>query len=139
MPWKSLTFVGGFFGAVAGAFIWKARRKIALPCRSIQVAYGMPVGWFFAATAASSFTTTRSIRTFFLAVDNYQYGNLPIRPRHDLGSNEVVFGRLRCVLFRCWTRSRGPHGFYTGLNHGACTRRSVRLDFLRETDAKYSV
>jgi phosphatidylglycerol---prolipoprotein diacylglyceryl transferase len=138
MPWRSLSSFGGFFGAVAGAFIWKARRKIGVTVPLDQVAYGMPVGWLFGRIGCFVVHDhPGKITDFFLAVDNYQYGNLPIAPRHDLGLYEVFWSAAMIVLFAVLDRKPRPHGFYTGLITVAYAPFRFMLDFLREADATY--
>ncbi|HKP62051.1 MAG TPA: prolipoprotein diacylglyceryl transferase family protein [Polyangiales bacterium] len=138
MPWKSLSSFGGFFGAVAGAFIWKARRKIGVTVPLDQVAYGMPVGWFFGRCGCFVVHDhPGKITDFFLAVDNYQYGNLPVAPRHDLGLYEVFWSAAVIVLFAMLDKKPRPHGFYTGTIAVLYAPFRFMLDFLREADAKY--
>ena len=138
MPWRSLSSFGGFFGAVAGAFIWKARRKIEITVPLDNVAYGMPVGWFFGRLGCFVVHDhPGKVTDFFLAVDNYQYGSLPIAPRHDLGLYEVFWSAAMIVLFAMLDRKPRPHGFYTGLITVAYAPFRFMLDFLREADATY--
>jgi phosphatidylglycerol:prolipoprotein diacylglycerol transferase len=138
MPWKSLSSFGGFFGAVAGAFIWKARRKIGITVPLDSVAYGMPVGWFFGRMGCFVVHDHPGrITDFFLAVDNYQYGNLMVAPRHDLGLYEVFWSAGMIILFWQLDKKPRPHGFYTGLITVMYAPFRFALDFLREADAKY--
>jgi phosphatidylglycerol---prolipoprotein diacylglyceryl transferase len=138
MPWKSLSSFGGFFGAVAGAYIWKARRKIGITVPLDSVAYGMPVGWFFGRLGCFVVHDhPGKITSFFLAVDNYQYGSLPVGPRHDLGFYEVLWSAVMIVLFAYLDKKPRPHGFYTGLIAVLYAPFRFFLDFLREADAKY--
>lgn len=138
MPWKSLSSFGGFFGAVAGAFIWKFRRKLDITVPLDQVAYGMPVGWLFGRTGCFVVHDHPGrITDFFLAVDNYQYGNLPIAPRHDLGLYEVFWSAAMIALFAYLDKKPRPYGFYTGLIAVLYAPFRFFLDFLREADAKY--
>lgn len=138
MPWRSLSSFGGFFGAVAGAFIWKARRKITITVPLDQVAYGMPVGWFFGRIGCFVVHDhPGKLTDFFLAVDNYQYGSLPVGPRHDLGLYEVFWSAAMILLFSRLDKKPRPHGFYTGLITVLYAPFRFYLDFLREADAKY--
>lgn len=139
MPWRSLSSFGGFFGAVVGAFIWKRRRGIGITVPLDQVAYGMPVGWFFGRLGC--FTVhdhPGKLTDFFLAVDNYQYGNLPVGPRHDLGLYEVFWSAAMILLFYLLDKKPRPHGFYTGLIAVLYAPFRFGLDFLREADATYA-
>lgn len=138
MPWRSLSSFGGFFGAIAGAFIWKARRKIRITTPLDQVAFGMPVGWVFGRTGCFVVHDHPGrITNFFLAVDNYQYGNLIVAPRHDLGLYEVFWSALVIVIFRWLDKKPRPYGFFTGLIGVLYAPYRFCLDFLREADAKY--
>jgi phosphatidylglycerol---prolipoprotein diacylglyceryl transferase len=138
MPWRSLSSFGGFFGAVAGAFIWKARRKIEITVPLDNVAYGMPVGWLFGRIGCFVVHDhPGKVTDFFLAVDSYQYGSLPVAPRHDLGLYEVFWSAAMIVLFAMLDRKPRPHGFYTGLITVAYAPFRFMLDFLREADATY--
>jgi len=110
---KSLSSFGGFFGAVAARSSGRrAQNRITVPldqslrqCRSAGSS---------AARAASSFhRPPGAIHELFLAVDNYQYGNLPVGPRHALGSTRCFWSAAMIVLSRCWTESRGQPGFYS--------------------------
>jgi phosphatidylglycerol:prolipoprotein diacylglycerol transferase len=138
MPWRSLSSFGGFFGAVVGAFIWKKRRKLDITIPLDQVAFGMPVGWFFGRMGCFVVHDHPGRLTdFFLAVDNYQYGNLPIGPRHDLGLYEVLWSFAMILLFLWLDRRPRPHGFFTGLITVLYAPFRFALDFLREADATY--
>ena len=138
MPWRSLSSYGGFFGAVAGAFIWKARRKIRITVPLDSVAYGMPVGWLFGRIGCFVVHDhPGKLTDFFLAVDNYQYGNLPVGPRHDLGLYEVFWSAAMIVLFWALDKKPRPHGFYVGLIAVLYAPFRFFLDFLREADATY--
>lgn len=137
-PWKSLSSFGGFFGAVVGAFIWKARRKLDVTVPLDQVAYGMPVGWLFGRTGCFVVHDHPGrITDFFLAVDNYQYGMLPVAPRHDLGLYEVFWSAAMIALFTYLDKKPRPYGFYIGLIAVCYAPFRFSLDFLREADAKY--
>jgi phosphatidylglycerol---prolipoprotein diacylglyceryl transferase len=138
MPWKSLSSFGGFFGAVAGAFIWKARRKLNITIPLDQVAFGMPVGWLFGRTGCFVVHDhPGNLTSFFLAVDNYHYGNLMVGPRHDLGLYEVLWSAVMIPLFFWLDKKPRPHGFYTGFIAVMYAPFRFGLDFLREADATY--
>jgi phosphatidylglycerol:prolipoprotein diacylglycerol transferase len=138
MPWKSLSSFGGFFGAVAGAFIWKARRKLNITIPLDQVAFGMPVGWFFGRTGCFVVHDHPGrLTNFFLAVNDYHYGNLMVGPRHDLGLYEVLWSAVMIPLFFWLDKKPRPHGFYTGFIAVMYAPFRFGLDFLREADATY--
>jgi phosphatidylglycerol:prolipoprotein diacylglycerol transferase len=138
MPWRSLSSFGGFFGAVAGAFIWKARRKLNITIPLDQVAFGMPVGWLFGRTGCFVVHDHPGrLTNFFLAVNDYHYGNLMVGPRHDLGLYEVLWSAVMIPLFFWLDRKPRPHGFYTGFIAVMYAPFRFGLDFLREADATY--
>jgi phosphatidylglycerol:prolipoprotein diacylglycerol transferase len=138
MPWRSLSSFGGFFGAVIGAFIWKRRRKLNITIPLDQVAFGMPVGWFFGRTGCFVVHDhPGKLTNFFLAVDDYHYGNLVVGPRHDLGLYEVLWSFTMILLFFWLDRRPRPHGFYIGLIAVLYAPFRFGLDFLREVDTKY--
>ena len=138
MPWRSLSSFGGFFGAVIGAFIWKKRRNFDITIPLDQVAFGMPVAWILGRTGCFVVHDhPGKLTDFFLAVDNYHYGNLLVGPRHDLGLYEVFWSIVVSVLFFVLDRKPKPHGFYTGLIIVLYAPFRFGLDFLREADALY--
>jgi phosphatidylglycerol:prolipoprotein diacylglycerol transferase len=138
MPWRSLSSFGGFFGAVVGAFIWKYRRKLDITIPLDQVAFGMPLAWIFGRTGCFVVHDHPGRLTdFFLAVDNYQYGSLPIGPRHDLGLYEVFWSIGMTILFVLLDKKPRPHGFFIGVIALCYGPFRFGLDFLREVDAKY--
>jgi phosphatidylglycerol:prolipoprotein diacylglycerol transferase len=138
MPWRSLSSFGGFFGAVVGAFIWKHRRKLEFTIPLDQVAFGMPVGWFFGRMGCFVVHDHPGRLThFFLAIDNYQYGNLLVGPRHDLGFYEVLWAAAMIPLFFWLDRKPRPHGFFIGIIAVLYAPYRFCLDFLREVDTTY--
>ena len=138
MPWRSLSSFGGFFGAVAGAFIWKFRRRLTITVPLDQVAFGMPVGWFFGRMGCFVVHDhPGKLTDFFLAVDNYQYAGLPVGPRHDLGLYEVFWSAVMIFLFFALDKRPRPHGFFLGLIVVLYAPYRFCLDFLREVDTTY--
>jgi phosphatidylglycerol:prolipoprotein diacylglycerol transferase len=139
MPWRSLSSFGGFFGAVVGAFIWRWRRGFHVTIPLDQVAFGMPVGWLFGRTGCFVVHDHPGrLTNFFLAVDNYQYGNLIVGPRHDLGLYEVLWSALMIPLFFWLDKKPRPYGFYTGIIAVLYAPFRFGLDFLREVDTTYA-
>jgi phosphatidylglycerol:prolipoprotein diacylglycerol transferase len=138
MPWRSLSSFGGFLFAVVGAFVWRFKTKLPITIPLDQVAFGMPVGWMFGRTGCFVVHDhPGKLTDFFLAVNNYQYGNLPVGPRHDLGLYEVIWAALMIPLFFFLDRKPRPHGFYIGLIAVLYSPYRFMLDFLREADATY--
>jgi phosphatidylglycerol---prolipoprotein diacylglyceryl transferase len=137
MIWTSLSSYGGFFGSVAGGFIWRWRRKLPLLPVYEQIAFGIPLGWMFGRMGCFVVHDHPGrITDFFLAVDNFTYNGVT-GPRHDLGLYEVIWAALVVPLFLWLDRKPRPFGFYIGM---ACVLYApVRfgLDFLREADKTY--
>jgi phosphatidylglycerol:prolipoprotein diacylglycerol transferase len=138
MPWRSLSSFGGFFGAVIGAFVWKRRRGFDITIPLDQVAFGLPVGWIFGRTGCFVVHDhPGKLTNFFLAVDNYKYGNLIVGPRHDLGLYEVFWSAVVIAIFFILDRKPRPHGFFIGTIAILYAPYRFALDFLREADATY--
>jgi phosphatidylglycerol:prolipoprotein diacylglycerol transferase len=138
MPWRSLSSFGGFLFAVVGAFVWKHRRKLNITIPLDQVAFGMPVGWLFGRMGCFIVHDhPGKLTDFFLAVSDYQYHDLPVGPRHDLGLYEVFWSAVVIALFFWLDRKPRPHGFYIGLIAVLYSPFRFGLDFLRDADATY--
>jgi phosphatidylglycerol:prolipoprotein diacylglycerol transferase len=135
--WTSLSSFGGFFGAVAGGFIWRWRRGFPLTPALDQVAYGLPLGWLFGRTGCFIVHDHPGALTdFFLAVDNYAYNGVT-GPRHDLGLYEVMWSALVIPLFIYLDKKPRPHGFFIAWIALLYAPVRFGLDFLREADATY--
>jgi len=139
MPWRSMSSFGGFFGGVIGAFIWKWHRGLDITVPLDQVAFAMPVAWLFGRLGCFVVHDhPGKLTSFCLAVDDYQFGDLPVGPRHDLGLYEVFWTLPVIVLFWALDRKPRPHGFYIGLIAVLYAPFRFMLDFLREVDVRYS-
>ncbi len=135
--WTSLSSFGGFFGAVAGGFIWKFYRGYPLTPALDQVAFGLPLGWLFGRTGCFIVHDhPGSLTNFFLAVDNYPYNGIT-GPRHDLGLYEVIWSLIVIPLFFYLDRKPRPHGFFIAWIAILYAPVRFALDFLREADATY--
>jgi phosphatidylglycerol:prolipoprotein diacylglycerol transferase len=135
--WTSLSSFGGFFGAVAGGFIWKWRRGYPLTPALDQVAFGLPLGWLFGRTGCFIVHDHPGALTdFFLAVDNYPYEGIT-GPRHDLGLYEVFWSLLVIPLFFYLDRKPRPHGYFIAWIAILYAPVRFGLDFLREADKTY--
>jgi len=138
MIWTGLSSYGGFFGAVAGGFLWRWRRRLPLLPGLDQIAFGLPLGWFFGRMGCFVVHDHPGALTdFFLAVDGYTYQGIT-GSRHDLGLYEVFWSAAVVSLFLYLDRSPRPCGFWLGSI--ALLYASVRfaLDFLREADRTYA-
>ncbi len=138
MPWKSLSSYGGFFGAALGGLFWRWRRGFPLTPVFEQVAFGMPLGWFFGRMGCFVVHDhPGSLTAFPLAVDNFQYPGLETGPRHDLGLYEVIWSAAVMLLFLWLDRKPRPFGFFMGWIVVLYAPVRFGLEFLREVDRAY--
>ncbi len=138
MPWKSLSSFGGFFGAVIGGFYWRWRRGFPLFPALDQIAFGLPLGWFFGRLGCFVVHDHPGKETdFFLAVENFQYPGLPTATRHDLGFYEVLWTIVVVPLFLWLDRKPRPYGFWLGLIAVLYAPVRFGLDYLRVADRTY--
>jgi phosphatidylglycerol:prolipoprotein diacylglycerol transferase len=138
MPWRSMSSFGGFGSALAGAFIWKARRGMNITLPLDQVAFGMPVAWLFGRTGCFFVHDHPGALTqFFLGVRDYRYGSLVVGQRHDLGLYEALWSAAVIPLFFYLDREPRPEGFFIGLIAVLYSPFRFGLDFLRAADATY--
>lgn len=134
MIWTSLSSFGGFFGAVLGGFYWKWRRGLPMFPVLDQIAFGLPLGWFFGRLGCFVVHDHPGrITDFFLAVDNFTYNGVT-GPRHDLGLYEVIWSAVVVPLFLWLDRKPRPFGFYVGMIAVLYAPVRFGLDFLREAD-----
>jgi len=137
MIWTSLSSYGGFFGAVVGGFYWRWKRKLPLFPVLDQIAFGLPLGWFFGRLGCFVVHDhPGSITDFPLAVDNFPYNGV-IGPRHDLGFYEVLWSMVVVPLFLWLDRKPRPYGFYLGWICVLYAPVRFGLDFLRQADKTY--
>jgi phosphatidylglycerol:prolipoprotein diacylglycerol transferase len=138
MVWTSLSSYGGFFGAVLGGFYWKWRRGLPMFPVLDQIAFGLPLGWFFGRLGCFVVHDhPGKITDFFLAVDNFPYDGVT-GPRHDLGLYEVFWSMLVVPLFLLLDRKPRPHGFFVGMIAVLYAPVRFGLDFLREADRTWA-
>ena len=139
MVWTSLSSYGGFFGAVLGGFYWKWRRG-GLPMFPVldQIAFGLPLGWFFGRMGCFVVHDHPGrITDFFLAVDNFPYDGVT-GPRHDLGLYEVFWSMIVVPLFLWLDKKPRPHGFFVGMIAVLYAPVRFGLDYLREADKTWA-
>ncbi|MCS6800214.1 MAG: prolipoprotein diacylglyceryl transferase [Myxococcota bacterium] len=131
-----LSSFGGFIGAIAGAFIWRARRKLPLLPIGDAVCYGFPFGWIFGRMGC--FTVhdhPGRVTDFFLAVADYRVGDPPYEPRHDLGLYEMFWAiGAAAVFFALGRKTHRRAGTYWALLPLMYAPVRFLLDFLRATD-----
>ena len=131
--WLGLSSYGGFFGGILGCFIWKWRTKKDLLPYANAVCFGLPFGWLFGRLGCFVVHDhPGKVTDFFLAVNEYRFGDPPFQPRHDLGFYEVLYSLLIIGLF-VWLerRKRRPVGFYCVLLPIVYAPVRFFLDFLR--------
>jgi phosphatidylglycerol:prolipoprotein diacylglycerol transferase len=138
MIWTSLSSYGGFFGAVLGGFYWKWKRKLPMFPVLDQIAFGLPLGWFFGRMGCFVVHDhPGKITDFFLAVDNFTYDGVT-GPRHDLGLYEVFWSIVVVPLFLLLDKKPRPHGFFVGMIAILYAPVRFGLDFLREADRTWA-
>ncbi len=142
-----LSSYGGFVGAVLGLLIWKWRRRLPAIVVGESAVWAFPFAWTIGRLACFTAKDHPGVVTdFFLAVDNYHYGQPdhwengePVYPpRHDLGLYEAMYTALIALLFFFLSRKkvRKP-GFYFGLFPILYAVARFPLDYLRVDDATY--
>ncbi|HEX5661506.1 MAG TPA: prolipoprotein diacylglyceryl transferase family protein [Polyangiales bacterium] len=137
MVWTSLSSYGGFFGSALGGFYWSWRRKLPMFPVYDQIAFGIPLGWFFGRLGCFVVHDhPGAITDFPLAVDNFTYNGVT-GPRHDLGFYEVLWAAAVVPFFLWLDRKPRPYGFYIGMCCVLYAPVRFGLDFLREADKTY--
>jgi phosphatidylglycerol:prolipoprotein diacylglycerol transferase len=137
MVWTSLSSYGGFFGSAIGGLYWSWRRKLPMFPVYDQIAFGIPLGWFFGRLGCFVVHDhPGAITDFPLAVDNFAYNGVT-GPRHDLGLYEVLWAAMVVPLFLWLDRKPRPFGFYIGLVCILYAPVRFGLDFLRQADKTY--
>lgn len=139
-PWMSQSSYGGFFGAVLGAFLWKAWRRAPMLPVLDACAFGMPFAWLLGRTGCFlRHDHPGEVTDFFLGVRDYQYGAPPFLTRHDLGLYEV-FWSLACIaLFLSFGKKSERPGFVIGAFATFYAPVRFFLDFLRVSDGRDDV
>jgi phosphatidylglycerol---prolipoprotein diacylglyceryl transferase len=137
MVWTSLSSFGGFFGSAIGGVYWRWKRKLPMLPVYDQIAFGLPLGWFFGRLGCFVVHDhPGSLTDFPLAVDNFTYNGVT-GPRHDLGFYEVIWAACVQLLFFWLDRKPKPYGFWIGLIAVLYAPVRFGLDFLREADKTY--
>jgi phosphatidylglycerol:prolipoprotein diacylglycerol transferase len=130
--WAGLSSYGGFTGAALGSIVWKIRRRVPLIAVNDVVIWALPFGWLFGRMGCFVVHDHPGIVTDFpLAIADYQVGNPPFQPRHDLGLYEV-FWCLSVIPFLWWLQYKKlPRGFFLGFVPTVYAPIRFGLDFLR--------
>lgn len=137
--WENLSSFGGVFGSVVGGFYWSYKRKLPLLPVYDCIGFGFPLAWIFGRTGCFVVHDHPGRETdFFLGVENYQYGDLPVATRHDLGLYEVFWAMAVTSLFMLLSRKPRAWGFYTAWFALLYAPFRFGLDFLRVADATYA-
>lgn len=130
---NGLSALGGFFGSLIGAWIWKLRRGHSIILVTDHIAFGFPLGFGIGRVACFLVHDHPGVVTTFpLAVADYPVGRPPFLPRHDLGLYEAIFTlALMAFFLALGTRPRRP-GLFLGLLPTSYAPVRFFLDFLRE-------
>ncbi|MCB9709430.1 MAG: prolipoprotein diacylglyceryl transferase [Myxococcales bacterium] len=130
--WQGLSSYGGFLGGVLGLWLWCRKRKMSMMLMGEILAYGFLFGWVFGRLGCfTAHDHPGTVTTFFLAVDNYQVGEPPFEPRHDLGLYEALWAIATVGVFTWLDRKPRPTGFYFALLPMMYAPVRFFLDFLR--------
>lgn len=130
--WQGLSSYGGFLGGVFGLWLWCRRRQMSMLLMGELLAYGFLFGWVFGRLGCfTAHDHPGAVSTFFLAVENYQVGDPPWKPRHDLGLYEALWAIATVGLFTWLDRKPRRTGFYLALLPILYAPVRFFLDFLR--------
>ena len=136
--WEDLSSYGGVFGSVVGGWIWSRRRGVPVLPVYDCIGFGFPLGWVFGRTGCFVVHDHPGKETdFFLGVRDYEYPDLPLATRHDLGLYEVLWALGIVALFLWLSRRPRPVGLYSALVALLYAPLRFGLDFLRVTDETY--
>lgn len=123
---------GGFIGGLLGGLLWAYRRKKSLMVTGEALTFAFPLAWFFGRMGCFVVHDHPGLVTDFpLAVADYQVGNPPFLPRHDLGLYEVLWSAACLAIFFVLDRKPRPPGFYSGLILVLYAPVRFFLDYLR--------
>jgi phosphatidylglycerol:prolipoprotein diacylglycerol transferase len=132
--WDGISSFGGFFGAVAGAFLYRRRHQMPILVAIDPIAFGFPLGFVFGRLGCFVVHDhPGKVTTFPLAVADYPVGDPPYMPRHDLGLYEMLWSVAVTLLFFVLVRKTRKHGFYLALLPILYAPVRFFLDYLRET------
>jgi phosphatidylglycerol---prolipoprotein diacylglyceryl transferase len=135
-----LSSFGGFLGAIVGALMFRARRKVEiLPYVDLTLSV-FPIAWVFGRAGC---TLAHDHPGVFTDASNPLAFAYPDGPRWDLGFLEMLFSIVLSLAIVAWWRKPRPIGFYTAVTMIAYAPVRFALDFLREDpehggDARYA-
>lgn len=143
--WAGLSSYGGFFGAIAGLFIYKWRFKENVIAYADTVCSAFPLAWVFGRSGCASVHDHPGRLT--TSVFGVQYGHPDVRNpdvwwllhdssqvlgRFDLGLIEMVLTIPLAVAFHfLWKSKPRPYGFFAGWMSIAYAPVRFVLDFFR--------
>lgn len=120
----------GFLGGVAGAFLFRRRKKVSIMVMGDIFCFAFPFAWFFGRMGCFSVHDHPGLVTdFFLAVDNYNEQGVP---RHDLGFYEVIWSAVAIALNLILAKRKLPRGFFMAFIPIFYAPVRFFLDYLRE-------
>lgn len=134
--WLSMSSVGGFAGAVAGAWLLAAllrwprqRARAALDA----VALAFPFAWSLGRLGCALEHDHPGVQS-----DHWLAVRFPSGPRFDLGLMELGWTLGIAIAFAALSRRPRPAGFYTALFFVLYCPGRFALDFLRVWDSRYA-
>lgn len=126
------TMYGGIIGGIIGAWVWKWRRRRSILETADAFAFAGPFGWCIARVGCFVVHDHPGrVSDFVLAVADYQVGDPPYLPRHDLGLYDAILLAVIAALFLASSRTPRKPGFYVGALALAYAPARFLLDFLR--------
>lgn len=135
LPWHGLSSMGGFLGAIAGAFIFVRRAALKNAWRYVDaVAYAFPFAWFIGRIGCFfAFDHPGKPTTFFLGQRDAD-GLV----RHNLGLEEALLAALLAAgMYLLGRRPRAP-GVLVGVLAASYAVVRFSLDTLRAVDVRYA-
>lgn len=139
MPWLGISSYGGFFGAIAGGWLYLRRYPQGLHTwRYLDgIAFAFPFGWLFGRLGCFLAFDHVGAPTEFLLGQEYLDGVV----RYNLGLLEALYALpligLMLVLDRVRDRKARPSGFLAGALVVAYAPGRFLLDFLRVSDERH--
>ncbi len=124
--WDGLSSFGGFIGGSVGAWLWRARHRVALLPYADMVASGLPLGWVFGRSGCAVVHDHPGILH-----DGFWAVAYPGGARFDLGLLEMALSVPIAIAFLLMQRRAWPWGFFVACLCIAYAPIRFALDFLR--------